>query len=112
MPSDRQSIHPTSFPALFGASLEPALLASLIPVLAAASADRDQVASRDAVREVMFSLTQVSRFRTVVQFLSRAERNATRVVWDTVVRGAQDGNADGEEEKIKDAARMWGFTDA
>jgi len=62
----------------------------------------------------MCSLTQVSRFRTVVQFLSRAERNAARVVWDTVVRGTGDGSAEGAEaeEDVEEAARMWGFTDA
>ncbi|KAF8490446.1 hypothetical protein F5888DRAFT_1741290 [Russula emetica] len=106
------SIHPISLPALFGASLEPALLASLIPVIAAAaSAD---VRFRDAVRKIMCSLTQVSRFRTVVQFLSRAERNAARVVWDVVVRGTGDGSAEGAEaeEDVEEAARMWGFTDA
>jgi hypothetical protein len=61
----------------------------------------------------MCSLTQVSRFRTVVQFLSRAERDAARVVWDAVVRGTGDGSAEGtEEEDVEEAARMWGFTDA
>ena len=97
-----------SLPALFGASLEPALLASLIPVLADASS-----ADRDTVRTIMCSLTQVSRFKTVVQFLSRAERNAARVVWDAVMRGTGNGSPEGtEEEDIEKAARMWGFTDA
>ncbi|KAI0271198.1 hypothetical protein BGY98DRAFT_937076 [Russula aff. rugulosa BPL654] len=97
------SIHPTSLPVLFGVSLDFTLLASFIPVLAgAASADRD------AVRKIMCSLAQVSRFRTVVQFLSRAERNAARVVWTDVVRDTGDGSAEGVEE----AARMWGFTEA
>ena len=76
-------------------------------MLATASADSDHVASRDAVRKIMCSLTQVSRFRTVVQFLSRAERNAARAVWDAAV----DGSAEGAED-IEEAARMWGFTDA
>jgi hypothetical protein len=93
---------------LFGASLEPALLASLIPVLADASSS-----DRDAVRKIMCSLALVSRFRTVVQFLSRAERNAARVVWDAVVRGTGDSSAEGVEEgDVEEAARMWGFTDA
>jgi hypothetical protein len=69
---------------------------------AAASTDRD------AIRKIIYSLTRVSRFRTVVQFLSRAERNAARVVWDDVVRDSGDGIAEGVEE----AARLWGFTDA
>jgi hypothetical protein len=74
--------------------------------------DGDQVAFRDPVREIMCSLTQVSRFRTVVQFLSRAERNAARVVWDTVVRSSGDSGAEGAEEDVEEAARLWGFTDA
>jgi len=69
-------------------------------------------ADRDAVRKIMCSLTLVSRFRTVVQFLSRAERNAARVVWDAVVPGTEDGSAEGTEEDVEEAARMWGFTDA
>jgi hypothetical protein len=87
-------------------------------VLATGSADRDrdrdQVAFRDAVavRKIMCSLTQVSRFRTVVQFLSRAERDAARVAWDAVVRGTEDGSGEGAEEDAEEAARMWGFTDA
>ena len=54
----------------------------------------------------MCSLTQVSRFRTVVQFLSRAERNAARAVWNAAVNGSAEG-----AEDIEEAARMWGFTD-
>jgi hypothetical protein len=70
-------------------------------------------ADRDAVRKIMCSLTLVSRFRTVMQFLSRAERNAARVVWDAVVRGTGDGSPEGaEEEDAEEAARVWGFTDA
>jgi hypothetical protein len=50
----------------------------------------------------------------VVQFLSRAEREAARVVWDAVVRstGTGDGSTEGAEEDVEEAARMWGFTDA
>jgi hypothetical protein len=61
----------------------------------------------------MCALTRVSRFRTVVLFLSRAERDAARVVWDDVVRGiGDDVSAEGAEENVGEAARMWGFTDA
>jgi hypothetical protein len=81
-------------------------------VLAAASTDRDKVTSRDAVRAVMCSLTQVSRFRTVVQFLSRAERDAARAVWEAVVRGDRDGSAEDAGGEVEQAARTWGFTDA
>jgi hypothetical protein len=62
----------------------------------------------------MCSLTRVSRFRTVVLFLSREERKAARVVWNAVVRrdAGVDGSAEGVEEGVEEAARMWGFTDA
>ena len=56
----------------------------------------------------MCSLTQVSRFRTVVQFLSRTERNAARTVWDSVVGGGVEGAG----VDVEEAARIWGFTDA
>lgn len=77
-------------------------------MLVAASVDKDQVAFRDAVRKIMCSLTRVSRFRTVVQFLSRAERNAARAVWDAVVGGGTEGAG----LDVEEAARVWGFTDA
>ncbi|KAH9980926.1 hypothetical protein BGW80DRAFT_1247768 [Lactifluus volemus] len=79
------TIPPRSLPAYFGASLEPAFLSSLIPVLAAA------VASPDAVREYMYALTRVPRFKTVVQFLSRVEQDAAHAVWDAVVWGCRGG---------------------
>ncbi|KAH9955231.1 hypothetical protein BC827DRAFT_1237872 [Russula dissimulans] len=109
---------PASLPALFGASLEPALLASFVPVLAAVSIPavpgQHKAAPHDAVvrvREFMCALTQVSRFRTVVQFLSRAEQSSARAVWEAVVHGT--GNAYAEDaEEVADAARKWGFADA
>jgi len=77
-------------------------------VLAAVSAERDEDTSRDAIRTIMCSLTRVSRFRTVVQFLSGAERNAARAVWDAVqvVPGGDDSVV-----QVEEAARIWGFTD-
>ena len=85
----------------------------MLAATAGASADRDrvEVSSRDAVRTVMCSLSRVSRFRTVVQFLSRAERNAARAVWEAVVRGAGDSSAE-DAGDVEEAARTWGFTDA
>ncbi|KAI9511085.1 hypothetical protein F5148DRAFT_1281149 [Russula earlei] len=109
---------PASLPALFGASLEPALLASFIPVFASVSAPaapgQHENAPHDAdavrAREFMCALTQVPRFRTVAQFLSRAERSAARAVWETVVQGS--GSADAEDAReLADAARIWGFAD-
>ncbi|KAI0293584.1 hypothetical protein BC826DRAFT_1105016 [Russula brevipes] len=94
-PLPRQpAIAPPSFPALFGSSLEPALLASFVPVLASASApaaapERHEAASRDAVMAFM------------------AERSAARAVWEAVVQSTGNDSAEVEE-----AARMWGFTDA
>ena len=69
-----------------------------------------EAAPRDAVRvrEFMCALTQVPRFRTVVQFLSRAERSSARAVWEAVVQGA--GNAITDDEA--DAAPKWGFAAA
>lgn len=60
----------------------------------------------------MCSLSRVSRFRTVVQFLSMAERNAAHAVWEAVVRGGGIGSAGDAEGELKEAARTWGFTDA
>jgi hypothetical protein len=59
----------------------------------------------------MCSLSRVSRFRTVVQFLSRAERDAARAVWEGAVPGTGDGGAEDAEE-VEEAARTWGFTEA
>ena len=56
----------------------------------------------------MCVLTQVPRFRTVVQFLSRAERSTARAVWEAIVQGDRNAGADDTVE----AARMWGFADA
>jgi hypothetical protein len=98
-----QTIPPTSLPALFGASLEPILLASLIPVLATATT------SPDAVRAYMCALTRVPRFKTVAQFLSRAEQDAARAVWEAVVRSTDDAHA--EDVEVAEAAHVWGFSD-
>ncbi|KAI9446066.1 hypothetical protein H4582DRAFT_1903207 [Lactarius indigo] len=84
----------TSLPAFFRASLEPALLASLIPVLAAA-------APPAAAREFMCALTRVPRF------LSASERGAARAVWEAVVVGADDA----EDADVAEAARAWGFAE-
>lgn len=54
----------------------------------------------------MCALTRVQRFRTVVLFLSSAERSAARAVWDAAVRGT--GNA----AELEEAARMWGFAES
>lgn len=94
------TIPPSSLPALFQASLEPGLLASLVPVLAAA-------APPAAVRAFMCALTQVPRFQTVARFLSVPERSAAHAVWEAVALGADDAeNADAAE-----AARAWGFAE-
>ena len=106
-----QMIHPTSLPALIGASLEPTLLASLIPVLAAGP-EHTEATPRDTVRAYMCALTRVQRFKTVVLFLSSAERNAARAVWDAVVRDAGDASGAGNTKELEDAARMWGFAES
>jgi hypothetical protein len=57
----------------------------------------------------MYALTRVPRFKTVVQFLSKAERDAARAVWDAVVRGTDDALA--EDAEVGEAAHVWGFRD-
>jgi hypothetical protein len=87
------------------------LLASLIPVLAAAAPpeQREATESRDTVRDFMCALTRVPRFKTVVLFLSRTEWSAARALWEAVVaRGEGDAGAG----DIEEAARVWGFADA
>jgi hypothetical protein len=92
-----QTLPPSSLPAFFGASLEPALLASFIPVLAEAAPPTN-------AREFMCALARVPRFRTVVRFLSASERGAARALWATVVDDAQDAD-------VAEAARAWGFAE-
>jgi len=106
------TIHPTSLPAFLGASLEPTLLASLIPVLAAGPEHAEATPRDDTVRAYMCALTRVQRFRTVVLFLSSAERSAARAVWDAVVRDAGDASGAGNAKELEEAARMWGFAES
>ncbi|KAH9173573.1 hypothetical protein EDB89DRAFT_2113858 [Lactarius sanguifluus] len=94
------TVPPSSLPTFFRASLEPALLASLIPVLAAA-------APPATAREFMCALTRVPRFQTVGRFLSASERSAARAVWEAVVVGADDA----EDADVAEAARAWGFAE-
>ncbi|KAI9449906.1 hypothetical protein BJY52DRAFT_1305637 [Lactarius psammicola] len=94
------TIPPSSLPVFFRASLEPALLASFIPVLAAA-------APPATAREFMCALTRVPRFQTVARFLSAPERSAARAVWEAVVPGADDA----EDADVAEAARAWGFAE-
>ena len=56
-------------------------------------------------REFMCELTRVSRFRTVVRFLSASERGAASALWEAVVLGTGDG----QDADIAEAARAWGF---
>ena len=57
----------------------------------------------------MCALTRVERFRTVVLFLSSAERSAARAVWDAVVR---DASGAGKVAELEEAAHMWGFAES
>jgi hypothetical protein len=66
-------------------------------------------ASPDAVREYMYELTRVPRFKTVVQFLSRAERDAARAVWDAVVRSTDEPPE--EDAEVAEVVHVWGFRD-
>ena len=77
-----------------------------------ASTDRDKDAvTSDAVRVVMCSLTRVLRFRTVVQFLSKAERSTARAVWEAVAQSAADGSTKDANDEVEEFARSWGFMD-
>ena len=57
----------------------------------------------------MCALTRVPRFKTVAQFLSRAEQDAARAVWEAVVRSTDDAHA--EDVEVAEAAHVWGFSD-
>ncbi|KAI0263415.1 hypothetical protein BC834DRAFT_1042892 [Gloeopeniophorella convolvens] len=93
-PADRA---PCLAPRLFRSSLEPGLLAALLPALGAAPAR--------AAREYLVALPRTPRFGTVVLFLSSAERAQARAVWDAV----RDASAGGGDEETAQAARAWGF---
>ncbi|KAG6914479.1 hypothetical protein DXG01_017029 [Tephrocybe rancida] len=75
-----QSIPPANIPALFKTSLEPALLTSILKVfqevLKASRSDAE------TLREYMDAFTKVERFGTVVLFLSRAEKEVARGLWE------------------------------
>ena len=60
----------------------------------------------------MCALTRVQRFKTVVLFLSSAERSAARAVWDAVVRDAGNAFDAGNAKELEEAARMWGFAES
>ena len=60
----------------------------------------------------MCALTRVQRFRTVLLFLSGAERSAARAVWDAVVRDVGDASVAGNAKELEEAARMWGFAES
>jgi hypothetical protein len=57
----------------------------------------------------MCALTRVTRFKTVVQFLSRTEWSAARAVWEAVIA---QGEGDAGAGDIEEAARLLGFADA
>jgi hypothetical protein len=46
-----------------------------------------------------------------VQFLSKAERNTARAVWEAVAQSAADGSMKDENDEVEEAARTWGFMD-
>ena len=53
------------------------------------SSEREQEEKITFIRAFMFSLTQVPRFRTVVMFLSRQEKELAKGVWEGV--GVRNG---------------------
>ncbi|KAG6853017.1 hypothetical protein C0991_007458 [Blastosporella zonata] len=87
------SIPPSSLPALFKISLEPAQLISVLSVFQEVL--NGPGSDRQTVRGYMDAFGEVERFGTVVLFLNRAEKKVARGVWETL------GVAKG------DVARVW-----
>ncbi|KAG6860751.1 hypothetical protein C0995_007869 [Termitomyces sp. Mi166 len=82
------SIPPSSIPAIFKISLEPALLMSILAVFReVVSASKDD---GGRVRMYMDAFGEVERFGTVVLFLSRAEKEVARGVWEALGMTKED----------------------
>lgn len=86
-----QTIPPSSLPAMFQMSLEPALLAGLVEVFL--NILKSEGVEAEAIRDYMNALTRVPRFGTVLLFLSRKEKDVARevcvrVYGDTEGKGA------------------------
>ncbi|RDB15279.1 RNA polymerase II-associated protein 3 [Hypsizygus marmoreus] len=73
------TIPPSSFPAFFKISLEPVLLLSILTVFNEVLRTGENASK---VREYMDAFARVERFGTVVLFLSRAEKEVAREVWE------------------------------
>lgn len=86
---------PSSVPALFKISLEPALLMAILAVFkrvlgAAGGGEHERRSLRATVRRYMDALGEVDRFGTVVLFLSREEKALARDVWEALGVSKQD----------------------
>jgi hypothetical protein len=74
-------IPPSALPTFFKTSLEPAMLVSILEMFreVVRAADR-----KSAVRDYLEYFARVSRFETVVLFLSRGEKDVARGVLESV----------------------------
>ena len=77
-----QSIPPTSIPSMCKASLDPALLISVIDVfIDVVKANADDQATADAIRAYLVGFENVPRFGTVLLFLSEKEKARIVEIW-------------------------------
>ncbi|KAF8889220.1 hypothetical protein CPB85DRAFT_1333935 [Mucidula mucida] len=72
------TIPPSQFPAFFQNSLEPGLLTSIMQTFFDVVTSRGDDATKGKVREYLNALSTVSRFVTLLLFLSPAERDVAR----------------------------------
>ncbi|KAG5726879.1 RNA polymerase II-associated protein 3 [Termitomyces sp. T112] len=96
------SLRPSSVPALFRTSLEPALLVSMMGVFrdvlnANALKDDELDGVRERVRGYMDAFGKVERFETVMLFLSHEEKKVVRGVWEAL----------GVDQFREDVGRAW-----
>lgn len=87
-----KGIPPSSFPAMFQASLEPSVLVSMmdtfLATLCRSQGDHDTVC---AVKAFMDAFTKVPRLGTVLLFLSEREKEIVREVWEKLGMRNVDG---------------------
>ncbi|KAI0699139.1 hypothetical protein BC835DRAFT_1461661 [Cytidiella melzeri] len=96
-----QQLPPTSLPSLFKTSLEPSNLVSMLKtfqhVLQSPSASLD---TKMCIQEYLVNLARVSRFGTLMLFMSADERRLVKDVWDAL---RNDEASDVQER------RAWGL---
>jgi RNA polymerase II-associated protein 3 len=76
-----QNIPPSGLPVFFKASLEPAMLVSILELFRQVGNDPGR---KGVIRQYLNSFARVSRFETVVLFLSQKEKAIARDVWENL----------------------------